>query len=151
MIDSISSYLYQAAIDSAATKTNSTKSTSDSTASTSDFASTLTSEISSYTALNELADTLSGSVLSTVVNNTSDLASLSEDLLNTSSGRKVVEQLAEGHLNSIVLSDDDDDDDSETSTITNALDEYSEAVSDTSDLESIVENLATLVEAKEEE
>ena len=150
MIDSISSYLYSNAIDSTTSKTSGTVNTSESTDTASSFASTLTSEISSYTALNELADTLSGSVLSTVVSNSSDLASLSEELLNTSSGRKVIETLAEGHLNSIVLSDDDDDD-SDSVSISNTLDEYTEAVEDTSTLENIVDELASLVEVKEEE
>ena len=60
------------------------------------------SDISSMLDLANLSKTMSGSVLGTVTD-PETLMTLSKDLLSSSSGREIVAKLAEGHLNSIVL------------------------------------------------
>lgn len=105
------------------------------------FASLLTKETNNYSQMNSLAAVLNKSVLGSVASNTGDLAALSEELLSTGSGREVVAQLAEGHLNAIAMSDGDEDDD-ESSSIMNALNET--ATADTDTLNQILDKLNEL-------
>lgn len=91
------------------------------------FADMLKEEITNLTEFTDLANTMSGSVLSSVTGSISNLtssisgsmpdstssssesasaaalASLSNDLMNTGGGREVISKLAEGHLDSLVL------------------------------------------------
>lgn len=145
MIDSISSYLYAQAIDS--TKSSQQVTTGKTDASSEGFAKTLTEAISSYSAMSELSETLSGSVLGTIAESTTDLAALSKDLLSTGSGRKVIQELSQGHLDSIVLSGNKDE--SEAVNLNSTLDSYSKSVEETTSLENIVGQLASLIEKKE--
>lgn len=146
MIDSISSYLYSKAIDSKNTEQN--ISNTQKTEGRDDFASLLNKNLTDLSDMNDLKEVLDGSVLGSFNPSTKDLALLSEDLLNTGSGRKVISQLAEGHLNSIVMTDNSKSE--ETKSITSNLDTYTESVKETSDLEEIVNQMATLIEHKEE-
>lgn len=135
-IDDISTYLYTQQIgkmqETATKGTEETKVNEDGKS----FAELLKSTVSDYSEMKSMASVLDKSVLGNVFSE-KDLASLSEDLLGSSSGRKVISELAEGHLNAIVLTDNKD----EGTKIENSLDSYSEAVSETDALAGILDKL----------
>lgn len=150
-ISSISSYLYNIALnsDNNVTQTQNTAS-AESTEGTSEFASALNEEVSKITEFKELAEALDGSVLESMTANASDsdLATLSEDLLGTGGGREVLAKLMEGHFDSIAMSDSDSDDSDDSDSISDSLtDTYSSTVSDTetllNNLETIASNMST--------
>lgn len=135
-IDDISTYLYTQQIgkmqETATKGTEETKVNEDGKS----FAELLKSTVSDYSEMKSMASVLDKSVLGNVFSE-KDLASFSEDLLGSSSGRKVISELAEGHLNAIVLTDNKD----EGTKIENSLDSYSEAVSETDALAGILDKL----------
>lgn len=100
------------------------------------FASMLTNATNSYSQMNSLAAVLDKSVLGSVATTGTDLQALSEELLSTGSGREVIAQLAEGHLDAIAMSDGDEED--ESTSITNAL---QETTTDTDTLNQILDKL----------
>lgn len=114
---------------------------------TESFSEMFKKEISNYTEMNELKNVLGGSVLGSLSGGM-DISALSEDLLNTQGGREVISKLAEGHLNSIVLTDNSLDD-NESSGIVNMMDEYNEALGNTESLESILDKFSTIINQKE--
>lgn len=146
MIDSISSYLYSKAIDSKNIQQKSIN--TDNEQSNEDFSILLTKKLTDYSEMNDLSKVLSGSVLGSVSSSSKDLALLSEDLLNSGTGRKVVFQLAEGHLNSVAMNDNNDNE--ETESVAASLDAYTESVNDTSSLEEIVNQMASLIQDSKE-
>jgi len=149
-INDITGYLYSGQTQALVEQlTSSAKTAVDSTsesASASSFSSLLTkelSELSEVSELQQLSSVLNGSVLGSITDADS-LKALSDDLLGTGSGREIISKLAEGHLNSIVLSDNNNDDDSNsiTSSLTSS---YEQTVDDSSNLQSILEEMAAIV------
>ena len=139
-LDAISGYLYSQSLQNIkGTTTAKTQETTGNTDSA-DFAKLLTKEISGYSEMQSMATVLDKSVLGSLSQNM-DISALSEDLLSTGSGRKVIAELAEGHLNSIVMSDGSDSDDTG---ISNVMDTYTETVNETTSLEEILDKLSEI-------
>ncbi len=69
-----------------------------------DSSSSSESDLSSMMELANLSKVMSGSVLGSITD-PETLKTLSADLLSSGSGREIVAKLAEGHLNSIVMTD----------------------------------------------
>ena len=151
-IDDITSYLYTNQISSLLSTAATGDASETAKTGSTEFSDMLDTELSNLSTLSEfsqLAEAMSGSVLGSITD-TDSLQALSDDLMSTGSGREVLTKLAEGHLNSIVLTEDDDDDD-ESTTITNTLSSYEEAVSDTSTLTDLItEAMETLNTATEQ-
>ena len=97
-------------------------------------------EASKVSDLTALAGVLDSSVLNSMIAGSTDLSQLSEDLLNTSSGRSVMQQMIDSHFDDLVLSESDDDDE-DRSVLDNLNNAYTEAVSDS---EGILDALETL-------
>ncbi len=149
-ITGIDEYLYTSQLNTmrkTAIDSGNVKTTDSEAAANTDFASALSSEISKYTEMSTLASVLDKSVLNSVAG-TKGLMALSEELLQTGSGREVIANLAKGQLDAIVLTDNTSTD--TASPIANILDSYDNAVQETTKLEDLVAKLDNLTKTVSE-
>ena len=116
-IDDITSYLYSSKTSDVIKQATEALSTTDETKDLGvsfaemlkaevlkDSSSSSESDLSSMMELANLSKVMSGSVLGSITDPEA-LKTLSADLLSSGSGREIVAKLAEGHLNSIVMTD----------------------------------------------
>ena len=139
-MNDITSYLYTQKLGNAilnpAGSVSAAAKTGGNVAENAEFAKLLSENITKLTQMSELSDALDKTVLGNY--DATALSALSEELLNTSSGREVIAKLSEGQLNAIVLTDDDDEDDNDDSGISNTINSLTDVMAQTTEVSDIV-------------